>query len=804
VIRQCFQRFSLVLTVALGLFRPLGAQAPATLEGRVRDDERRALLAATVALFAPGDTAVAARPLRLAETDSLGAFRLEGVTPGSYRLRVTRLGHVAHEELLGLSAGERRFLEIELQRSPLALEGVTVGVGEARQRQRFEELAGATVREMTLEELKLVPGIIEADPIRAVEVLPGVVSTSDLSSSFHVRGGSADQNLILLDGVPVLSPFHLGGFFSVFNADMLDRAELSAGGFSARHGGRVSSVLLIESDPGEGRFGVDAGVSLLASRVAVGGGLPQGAKDGLGLLDARWRMSFRRSYADLLMKPVFNFPYHLTDLQGVFQGSTASGDLVSVGGYSGRDILDLNLDSDDFPLRLEWGWGNDAAGARWMRTRGGSVSELAMGATRFGSHLAFPDFADSRLRTGLDQLFTRFQVQRSLRAGLQVEGGSSLDRFSYDNLFESGGSVFAGGAGKGWLAGTYAQAEWSRPRAWIVEAGARLDVWMPDPGEREVELAPRVAIKRFLPGGEAALKLAAGRYTQFLHSLKDEDVPIGLDVWVLAGERAPVVRSDQVQGGVEWFPASGWFASAEAYHRAFDGVVAFNPADDPNDPLDDILRGRGTSWGADLFVRKDGGRWGGWLSASWLRARRAFPDMLAPPLPSGESAEISYAPVFDRRIDLDLVLRVPLPWGWDGGFRWNVATGTPFTRPLGSYAFFQPRFVDRGGTLTWAGADEDEKGNSETDLEEGFGGWAIALGPRNGERYPTYHRLDFTVRRTFQKSWGSLTPHVDIVNVYNRRNVLFYFYATHQDPPKRAGISMFPLLPTAGLEVRFR
>ncbi len=140
---------------------------------------------------------------------------------------------------------------------------------------------GSTIREISIEQILDIPGVAEADPIRAIQVLPGVVSTSDLSASLHVRGGSSDQDLILLDGVPVFSPFHLGGFFSVFNPDMVDRAELQSGGFPAEHGGRVSSVLAVETDPGNGELAVQGAVSLLAARVAVSGGLPQAWRERL-------------------------------------------------------------------------------------------------------------------------------------------------------------------------------------------------------------------------------------------------------------------------------------------------------------------------------------------------------------------------------------------------------------------------------------------------------------------------------------------------------------------------------------------
>ena len=297
-------------------------------------------------------------------------------------------------------------------------------------------------------------------------------------------------------------------------------------------------------------------------------------------------------------------------------------------------------------------------------------------------------------------------------------------------------------------------------------------------------------MKRFLGGGDVAIKLAGGRYTQFLHSLRDEELPLGLDIWVLAGERAPHTVSDQIQLGLEGYRGVDWFWSVEGYLRSFDGVVTFNPADNPNDDLDDILTGEGFSYGADLMIRKETGEVKGWIAVSYLKAVRTFPDALSPLQPR---PEVRFPPIFDRRIDLDFVLTYPGPWGWQGGLRWNFGTGIPYTRALGSYVHYTPRYVEGGG-LQWTGSEDHG-------AEEG--GYGVVLGPRNSSRYPVYHRLDVSFRRSFDKSWGALTPYVNLVNVYNQRNVLFYFYEYEQSPPVRSGISMFPVLPTVGLEISF-
>ncbi|MDZ7780960.1 MAG: TonB-dependent receptor [Gemmatimonadota bacterium] len=780
----------MVVLLAVGVWPSGGAVSAQAgiVQGRVHDGEGVAVVGAAVRLEASDGTT------RSVVSGRLGSFRFPTVPAGAHALEVTALGFAEHTSVVDVEPGETVDLEIALSARAIELEGLSVEAERSRERARFEEVAGVTVREMDLAQMRGIPGVAETDPVRAIEVLPGVVSTSDFSASFHVRGGSQDQNLILLDGAPIFSPFHLGGLFSVFNADLIERVELSSGGFGAEHGGRVSSVLEIESDVGDGATSVDAGLSLLASRAAVGGGLPTGAAEALGQSSVRYRASARRSYFDVLLKPLFEFPYHLTDFQTVLEGWSQAGNQLTLTAYSGRDVLDLTrLDADDFPLRVDWDWGNDLVGLRWRHPRrgGGSLS-LHANMSRFATGLQFPDFADTDFQSRIRQAQLRADLDTRPTARWRVGAGVGLERMAYDNRFVSGGTRFSGGEGTGSLVGSYLKATWSRPNAWLLESGVRADTWIPDPGSPTVAVSPRVALKRFMGGGETAVKVAAGRYTQFLHSLRDEELPLGLDIWILAGARAPHLVSDQLQVGVEGYLGSNWFWSVEGYLRDFDGVVAFNPADDPNDELDDILEGRGTSRGVDLFLRRERGDVTGWLAVSLLEADRTFADPFSAVEPR---PEITYPPVFDRRLDMDLVLRYPAPWGWEGGVRLNVGTGTPFTRPVGTYAYHTPRFVDDGGRLRWSGSDGDDGS-----FDPGF---AVQLGDRNQSRYPTYHRLDLSFRKSMTKSWGTLVPYVNLVNAYNQKNVLFYSFDYEDDPPVRSGVSMFPVLPTVGLEVRF-
>jgi hypothetical protein len=411
--------------------------------------------------------------------------------------------------------------------------------------------------------------------------------------------------------------------------------------------------------------------------------------------------------------------------------------------------------------------------------------DARLGYTRFNTAIRFPEFQDTDFRSEISHALMRTDVNLPIASGATLQAGLEAGRLAHDNLAMTGGTVFRRGRETGWLLGGYLQAN-VRAGGWVLEAGARADSWSPASRDPMRELSPRVAVKRFLGAGDFALKLAAGRYTQVLHSLRDEELPLGIDLWVLSGARAPVVVSDQIQGGVEGFLAGQWQVALEAYYRRFDGVTANNVADDPNSDRDDLAVGTGRSYGGDLLVRREAGRVRPLLSVSWLRARRTFPD----PLSGLADAPLrSYAPVFDRRLELDLTVTAELGRQVQLGARLNYGSGLPYTRAIGAYTYqsFQP--LD--------GTRQTFRNSLESD------GLAVALGPRNGARYPAYLRADIGVRKQYTRRWGTLTPYLDVLNVTDRRNVLFYFYEYDRTPARRAGISMFPLLPSLGLEATF-
>lgn len=725
-------------------------------------------------------------PARLVSSDSLGRFRISRLPPGTYTLSAQRLGYgqVSHD--VTLAADQQVSKTLVLPEAPHHLEGITV---HAERRRRLARATGLSSQLLEASQLELLPGFAETDLLRALETLPGVVSISDYSTSYHVRGGSADQNLILIDGFPIYNPFHLGGLFSVFNSDMISRAELLAGGFPAAYGGRVSSVLEVESDPGGKGLEVDAGLSLLASRAAIGADLPSGLTQALGLESARLRGSVRRSYFDAILKPFFDFPYHLLDYQAVFEAWTPSGGRWNATAYHGRDVLDLaHLAEGTLPLRLRWHWGNSLAGLRHVRplSHHSRFLDIRAGYTQFSTAVSFPEFEDMRLGGEIQHALVRADLHTTQRPHSQQSYGLEVDLISHTNRAEAAGSDFGSSSNRALLASVYSQTANRLSNNWLLEAGGRAELFFPEDDKGVIELSPRVALKRLIRDGTAAFKLATGRYTQYVQSIRDEDIPVGIDIWMVAGEQVPHIISDQVQAGVETEIGDLLSASVEGYYRRFDGVGTWNHSADPNIPGDLLITGHGRSWGADMLIRRESAEAvNGWLAVSWLKALHTFADE---PNAANQTTEIVYPPGFDRRLNIDLVVRTHLPGQWNAGLRWTYGSGLPYTRPLGSYTFYDP---------------QPGSGKRLIRHIQGSAVEAVVLGPRNAERYPPYHRLDAGLRRTFKTSWGTIIPNINIVNIYNRRNVLFYLYHYDRDPPVRSGISMFPFLPTIGFQVHF-
>jgi hypothetical protein len=287
-------------------------------------------------------------------------------------------------------------------------------------------------------------------------------------------------------------------------------------------------------------------------------------------------------------------------------------------------------------------------------------------------------------------------------------------------------------------------------------------------------VSPRVAAKWFATP-DLALTLGGGRFTQWTHAIRNEDVPVRVfDSWVAADEFIPVATADHaILGAERWF-GNERFVRVETWAKRFVDVPEQNPADDSLARGDEFLYADGLSYGVDVLLRRiEGGPFSGWLSYGYAVSAR-------------ERDGVRYAPAHDRRHTLNALGAWRLPRRWQFAARLAFGSGIPFTDIQGQIV----RRVYNGANDDW------DSGVTDRDLEP-------VGGARNGARYPVFYRLDLTASRDFQWRGAELVPYVSIINTTNRRNVFVYRFDYTENPPTRRAYSQFPILPSIGLTVRW-
>jgi hypothetical protein len=312
----------------------------------------------------------------------------------------------------------------------------------------------------------------------------------------------------------------------------------------------------------------------------------------------------------------------------------------------------------------------------------------------------------------------------------------------------------------------YVEDQW-RARPWLlVRPGIRVTRVAGFTGA-----APRLSIKAFVRN-DLAVTLSGGRYYQYVHSLRNEEIPISLfEFWVGADSVVPVGRADQAILGVERWYGQGLSLSVETYGKRMRNLVDGNPDEDPAVHGDEFFTARGTAYGMDVYLRKTTGPVTGWIAYSLGTVTRRVDQ-------TGER----YAPAQDRRHTLNAVANFAGPLGARWTARFGYGSPLPYTGIAGQWIH---RFYDPGRNIFIGAFTEPYR----------------TL--RNTLRYPAYSRLDIGARWSFGWLGARWYPSASLLNAYARTNVFTYFYDYTENPPVRRGFSQFPLLPTVGLEVEF-
>jgi len=740
-----------------------------------------------------------------AATSVKGYFYIGRVPAGKYDLVASFVGHRTTRRTLSVSVNQVVSLNLELSPGTVEMKEVRVTADRAR----FEREVEVSAVRLEAKQLQFIPRVGgEVDLFRTVQLLPGVIATSDFSNRLYIRGGSPDQNLILLDGITVYNPSHLFGMFSPFIADAVSDVTLLAGGFPAKYGGRLSSVLDVTTKEGNSkRYTGDASVSVIAAQGLVEGPIPGPKSEGRRTKDGgrahdqlpipndsasldsslapgpsslapsakgSFLLAGRRTYLpDVLLKTfgVDGVGYYFYDLMGKANYEPWRDSRFTLTGLAAEDVLDFWDPNNPNGLKAKLAWGNRGISLRWNRVFTPILYGEILGAwSNFLSdfNVALGTQTDAKMATSLTDLTLKADLTWYALDRLTSDFGCDI-RFTANRMSFAYDTTEFSRADSLWPPALHADAKWELvANRLFLKPGFRLAYYSQG---RRLAPEPRIGLK-WLPGKNTALSLAAGRFTQPLVTLNSTEAVFSIyDVWQSVPASRPLPSALHYIAGVEQWLGSDLVASLEGYYKDYANLLETRYGRFFTQP-DSLLTADGYSCGADFMLRKTGGRVNGWLSYSYMWTRRSI------------GSEV-YHPHYDRRHNANAVLNFPsVHWGVDVSAKWTLGTGLPYSGVVGYY----PRYQHRPSEPAWPRMSD----------------WEFIYGARDAFRYPVYHRLDAGLTRTWQARWGELSAFLDVTNLYNAKNVLLYYWEIGKDGlPVRKRIGMIPVLPTIGVKARF-
>jgi len=720
------------------------AAAAATVSGFVYGaDDGEALSYADVYLQGNGTGRVA---------NAQGYYIIAGLPAGEYEIVFAHVGYQRQIRAVELAMDQELLLSVELDPHTTETEVIEVDASRA-------ELG---VRRGTLSlgggDINRIPAVIETDLLRSVQMMPGVSTLSDFSSGLYVRGGSADQNLILLDDADVYNPNHLFGFFSTFNVDAVKTVNLQRSGYPARYGGRLSSLLDVHNRDGNRKeYAGTARTSVIASSATVEGPWRSGS----------WMLSGRHTYIEQLAKLAdIDLPYKFYDLHGKLNWDIGANDRLSISHYRGLDRLDWDISGLDVLLQ----WGNQSTSAHWTHLLGTRLyTHFVLACSRFDSkaRLSFQDL-EFDMNNEIDDISLKADASYAPDRSHTIEFGGEakfLD-FHFEQGYEEEDEIDF--SYDGTYGALFAQEKWRISPVAELEAGLRLDYY--SEGDY-FHLGPRLSFRRAVTEN-VALHAVYGRYHQYLNLVSMEGASFA-DMWFPVDETLEPGRADHYIVGAEFGPYDDFDLTVEGYYKPYRNVVEFSEEFtrslvESDAQMNQLFNtGTGEAYGGDFYLRNRFAGFEGWIGYSLGWTKREIDRFNF-----GEE----YFPTYDRRHQFVLMQEKPLGKKWRMSAAFRYGTGQPVTLAAGRYT-----------VRDITGREYD----------------TVLDGDYHAYRLPDYHRLDMGL--TYSTKWRGMIiePNLYLINVYDRENVYIRAYDTSKNPVEFEDVTMLPFLPTVGVRVTF-
>jgi hypothetical protein len=723
---------------------------------------------------------------KLGTTSNAYGFYSLTLPSDSVNLVISYLGYAAQRRTFKLGSNMSINIDLVPENELKTVEVIAQG-------ERIEERSQMSAINIPVAQIRKVPALLgEVDVLKVLQLLPGVKS-SEGTTGLYVRGGGPDQNLILLDGAPVYNASHLFGFFSTFNADAIKNVELIKGGFPARYGGRLSSVIDISMKEGNMRkYNVEGSIGIVASRLMIEGPIWKNRTSFI--------VTARRTYIDKILGPALRSitrgegggGYYFYDLNAKVNHRFSDKDRVFLSFYNGLDKFFFSTGS---ALTGETGfggylrWGNTLGSARWNHVFNSRLfcnTHVTYTRYKFGVGQVVTDYANDTKQTS--DYFSGIRDWTGKTDFEFIPTPAHYFRFggSYTyHTFETGAEhrktrgferdVDSLGGNPDIFAGefnAYAEDDWKVTRRIRVNAGLHGAAFLVQKNFYR-SLQPRVSARYMLPR-EWSVKASYASMMQFIHLLSNSNVGLPTDLWVPATSLIRPQRSEQVAAGFAKSLNSNMYEiSLEGYHKTMNNIIDYldgaNFIGGAKEWEKKVAQGKGWSYGVEFLLQKKTGKYTGWIGYTLSWTNRQFKEI--------NDGKI-YPYKYDRRHDISFVNMYRVSNKLDFAATWVYGTGNAISLPLQSYLVLP-------GSGTYA-----------NDVQY--------YASKNNYRMAPYHRLDLSVNRHRKKKWGRVTWSLGMYNFYGRQNPYFLYFQTNQYGRKQLKqVSLFTAIPSFSWSFRF-
>jgi hypothetical protein len=714
-------------------------------------------------------------------TTNLYGFYSLTLPKGSYQINFSYVGY--ETKTLSIDLTENITKDIELARASTQLEEVVVMAKNENDNVTNTEVS---VLSLDVKDIKKIPVIFgEQDILKTMQLLPGVSASSEGSSGFFVRGGDADQNLILLDEAPVYNASHLLGFFSVFNSDALKDVKMYKGGIPAQYGGRASSVMDVRMRNGNMKeWDVSGGLGLISSRVTVEGPI---VKDQGSVV-----LSARRTYADILAQPFLedfdDFSLYFYDLNFKANYKLGENDRIYASGYLGRDVLGTDAFGFD--------WGNMTFTGRWNHVFNNKLFsntsfiyseydygfDIENGGVDVGLDAGIYDYnlkqdynyylnPSNQITFGWQGIYHQFQpytftFDGELRSTAQernaLEGGlfianeqkiSEKLELNYGIRLTSFSNI-----------GAYTEKTFNAADDVVSETSYASGEFY----NTYFNLEPRFAAT-YLLNPSNSIKLSYNRNAQYLHLLSNSTASSPTDLWIPSSPLVKPTLADQFAiGYFKNFKDNRYKFSVEAYYKDLQNTVDYKDGAEifGNEDIEsELVFGKGRAYGVEFLLEKTKGKLTGWASYTLSKSERQYDE-----INNGEW----FSARQDRTHDISIVGIYQASPRLSLSASWVYNTGDAVTFPTGKY------FID------------DNLVNLYSE--------------RNGDRMPDYHRLDLGATWKFNTKNTSSSSELNfsIYNAYSRKNAYSITFDTNEAGTAEATrLALFGIVPSVTWNFKF-